>query len=211
MKALVVVLVLLGAVAYAVVDEGIRGRILGLFENPEQWQTEARAGDITSMVRLANAYENGDGVAQDLDSAIEWYMEAIQRGGVEANYFLGLIYYEGKGGVPQDHSRALSNLLLAAKHGVPKAQLIAGKMYEEGLGIRRDYKEAYYWYEIASKMGMPEAARDAERVTSLLNQEDIQDAVLLADRARGNFERARDIDLNIHLTSLLERHGAFGQ
>ncbi len=211
MKALVVVLVLLGAVAYAVVDEGIRGRILGLFENPEQWQTEAQAGDITSMVRLANAYENGDGIAQDINSAIEWYMEASQRGGVEGNYFLGLIYYEGKAGIAQDHARALPNLLLAARHGVPKAQLIAGKMHEEGLGIRRDYKEAYYWYELASKMGIPDAARDAERVTSLLSPEDVQDAARLADRARGGFERARDIDLNIHLTSLLERHGAFGQ
>lgn len=210
MKALAVLLVIAGAVAYAVLDDGIRGRIVALFENPAEWQVEAQAGDVTAMVRLADALETGEGIGQDIDAAVKWYADSIRRGSIEGNYFLGMALFEGRRGLQADPERALGHLQIAARYGIPRAHVALGKMFEDGLGTRRDYGQAYYWYHLASHFGIPSAESDKERLTALLDQGGIDSALARADASEPEFAREGRINLNIHLTSLLERRGAMG-
>ncbi|PIE00676.1 MAG: hypothetical protein CSA81_13570 [Acidobacteria bacterium] len=52
----------------------------------EFWEKAAQAGSPEAKCNLGILYENGDGVAQDLDKAREYYDEAA-RGGAEAAYY----------------------------------------------------------------------------------------------------------------------------
>ena len=61
-------------------------------------------------------YQNGEGVAQDLNEAVKWWRRAAEQGYLLAQYNLGAAYYEGQG-VPQDKVRALMWLFLSASTG----------------------------------------------------------------------------------------------
>jgi hypothetical protein len=45
----------------------------------------------------------------------------------------------------------------AATDGSARAQLVLAVMYTEGVGVPADYARAYYWFDMASKQGSPEA------------------------------------------------------
>ncbi|MFL2801194.1 MAG: tetratricopeptide repeat protein [Paracoccaceae bacterium] len=62
-------------------------------------------------------------------------------GNEKAQYFLGEIYYKGKG-IPQDYKKALKWYTLSAKQGNNVAQYNFGIMYSFGLGVVPDYKTA---------------------------------------------------------------------
>lgn len=47
----------------------------------------------------------GNGVPQDYEKARQWYEQAVVQDHVEAQYNLGVLYYEGLG-VPQDTTKA---------------------------------------------------------------------------------------------------------
>ena len=51
----------------------------------------------------------GDGVKQDMSQAIYWWRKAADQGDAEAQFNLGLSYFNG-GGVKQDMSQAISNI-----------------------------------------------------------------------------------------------------
>ena len=59
-------------------------------------------------------------------------------------------YFEGKNNIKKDYLKALSLYKQAAKQGNCKAQYMIGYMYHNGLGVEKDYREAFYWFEKAS-------------------------------------------------------------
>lgn len=46
----------------------------------------------------------------------------------------------------------------AAKLGNPQAQVNLGNLYDAGEGVCQDRKRAIYWYKLAIRKGIPEAA-----------------------------------------------------
>lgn len=65
----------------------------------------AESGDAQAMHNLGVFYFRGEGGAQDLASAVQWFRKAAAAGVVESQYNLGLLYQSGSG-VTQDLAQA---------------------------------------------------------------------------------------------------------
>jgi len=69
-----------------------------------------------NCLSLALMYENGFGVAQDVEKAIELYQKAASLGHPGAHNSIGDIYYFGKGNVEKDMKKAFTSYKTAADH-----------------------------------------------------------------------------------------------
>lgn len=67
------------------------------------------------------------------------------------------MYNTGKGG-DQDYAYAMRCFQTAAKQGYYDAHISIGNMYAQGLGVKKDYKEALFWWKLAMEKGHPKAA-----------------------------------------------------
>lgn len=102
---------------------------------------------------LGVMYSNGDGVEQDYQSAISWYEKAAQQGNAEAMNNLGNCYNNGQG-VKENLPEAFKWWLIAAQEDyVPCYTLVADIYYQGIYDVKKNYKEAAYWYEKAAKTG----------------------------------------------------------
>ncbi|MFT4091852.1 MAG: tetratricopeptide repeat protein [Asticcacaulis sp.] len=113
-------------------------------------QKAAEQGDSNSQTLLAEAYETGDGFAQDYAKAYELYVVAAEKGHIFAQYRLGYLYYIGKG-VEVDTVEAQNWFELSAMQGVPGAQYFMGMCYIESCKGVEDDMSAYKWFYIASR------------------------------------------------------------
>ncbi len=94
--------------------------------------------------------------SQDYKKAVKWFLLAADQGNVEAQFYLGAAYYEGKS-VPQDFKEAVKWFHLAAEQGNALAQYNLGVAYAAGKGVPQDFKEAVRWYRLAADQGNVEA------------------------------------------------------
>ena len=62
------------------------------------------------------AYFNGEGVAKDVDKAIQWFRNAAEQGHAESQCVMGMCYEEGVG-VVQDTDEAIKWYRKAAAQG----------------------------------------------------------------------------------------------
>ena len=93
------------------------------------------------------AYNNGD-----YATALKEWKPLAEKGDVDAQYYLGVLYDNGDG-VPQDYKEAVRWYKLAAEQGVAEAQFNLGNMYYDGQGVSVDYKEAVRWFTLAAEQG----------------------------------------------------------
>ena len=110
----------------------------------------ARADDIDDGVK---AYDEGN-YAQ----AIELFLPLANQGDAAAQFYLGLMYANGKG-VTQDHKEAMKWYRLAAAQGDTDAQHNLGEMYFNGHGVTQDYVRAHMWFNLAASQGSKEAKK----------------------------------------------------
>ncbi|KAG0276137.1 hypothetical protein BGZ95_007915, partial [Linnemannia exigua] len=61
---------------------------------------KAREGDMSAQVELGKAYFLGrdDVLPQDSEMALDWFLQAANRGNAEAQAYAGMFYYDGRGG-----------------------------------------------------------------------------------------------------------------
>ncbi len=119
-------------------------------------RTRAEQGDPEALNSLANAFANGQGVAQNLPEAIRLYQLAADRGLAPAQFNLGMMHELGRG-VKADIATAFKFYLKAAEQGFAPAQFNVGNMYANGIGIKPDYFEAALWFRQAADRSVPEA------------------------------------------------------
>jgi len=81
----------------------------------------ADAGDVQAMHNLGVYLFRGEGGAQDLAGAAQWFRKAAAAGVVDSQFNLGRLYQAGSG-VPQDISQARYWFRLAAARGDADAQ-----------------------------------------------------------------------------------------
>lgn len=81
-----------------------------------------------------------------------------ESGYAEAQYYLGMMYDDGKG-VARDPALAAGWYRKAAEQGIAAAQSNLGAMYETGDGLQTDYTLAAKWYRLAAEQGDEEAQR----------------------------------------------------
>ena len=117
-----------------------------------------------AQYNLGLAYENGYGVEQDYQKAIEWYQKAAQQGLAKAQSNLGGMYANGHG-VKQDYQKAIEWYQKAAQQGLAKAQYNLGLVYENGYGVTQDYEEAMFWYQKAADQGYALAQDALKKLT----------------------------------------------
>ena len=113
----------------------------------------------------ANNYYNGtNGVSKDYKKAIELYLQAAERGHVDAQFRLG--YYYAMESVPVDYKQAMQWYLKAAERGNRSAMCNIGIMYERGQGVSVDKSQALAWYNKAAEAGLEIAKENAEKLVA---------------------------------------------
>lgn len=113
---------------------------------------EAEGGDPYAQLNLGAAYDQGLGVASDLEEAERWYRRAAEQGLAEARFNLGhLLVSRGEAVEGAKWLRA------AAEQGLADAQYLLGVICAEGLGLPRDAGEAERWLRRAAEQDHGEA------------------------------------------------------
>jgi TPR repeat protein len=120
-------------------------------------KAKAERGDRLAQCNLAKRYANGEGVALDQLQAVSFYRKAATQGLAEAQFLLGLCYFNGCEGVVQDEVQAVSFYRKAAEQGYAEAQNALGGCYFLGQGLAQDRVKAVSFYRKAAEQGLPEA------------------------------------------------------
>jgi len=121
---------------------------------------KANAGDPAAEVQVGEAYEAGNGVAQDLNQAAAWYLKAAKQNNIPGELHLAVLYRDGGGNTfPRDLTKAAAWYLKAAGQGDVGAQGTMGMLYTLGVGVPRSDVEAYFWLDLASSVQGPDQAR----------------------------------------------------
>ena len=84
---------------------------------------------------------------------LEEAISKAEAGDAEAQYQMGLKYYNGRVNVDVDYKKAFEWYQKAAEQGHVKAQNNLGLMYQTGQGTSKDIQKAIYWYEKAVEQG----------------------------------------------------------
>lgn len=93
------------------------------------------------------AYEQSD-----YQTAFKLWLPLAEQGNADAQFNLGLIYYNGRG-VKQDDFEAVKWFRKAAEQGDETAQFNLGVMYGKGRGVKQDDVEAMKWFRKAAEQG----------------------------------------------------------
>ena len=87
---------------------------------------------------------------------LDWLEKAAANGYGNAEYVLGLVYWNGLG-VAQDKDQGFALLVRAAAHGVINAYYHIGMIYELGRKGQKDPDKALFWLEKAAHFGSKDA------------------------------------------------------
>lgn len=90
--------------------------------------------------------------ARDYTNSLNCTEDFTKRDDVVAEYYLGLIYYKGKG-VNVDFKKAYKSFLRAADRGYAPAQNSLGVMFDNGQGVIQNFRTAFSWYLKAASRG----------------------------------------------------------
>jgi len=123
----------------------------------------AEQGDAVAQNNLGVCYEQGNGVAQDIDEAVKWYRKAAEQGLAEAQNNLGVCYLMGRG-VPEDEAEGVKWLRLGAEQGYVLAQRNLGSCYANGYGVPQDKAEAVKWLRKAMEQGDEKAIELLQKI-----------------------------------------------
>jgi TPR repeat protein len=112
-------------------------------------------------------------------------VEAAERecgeGIAQSCFDAGVAYAIGYG-AKKDHQKAANLMSTAAHHGHVLGQLNYASMYEVGMGVERDMKTAYTWYQAAARKGNQKAKAKADELRPQLSKPQLQDADLQAQK-----------------------------
>ncbi len=119
-------------------------------------------------------------LAEDLFAVVE----RAGKGHADAQFRMGLIYFEGDI-VSKDARQAASWYRKAAEQGDTLAQINLGALYANGTGIERDDARAYAWTSLAAGQGNEIAKRNRTMLRQTMTTGDLLGGSALAVRLRG--------------------------
>ena len=123
------------------------------------------------------------------ETHIEKQTKLAKGGDADAQFNLGLIYYNGKG-VPQDYKEAIKWFTKSAEQGDADAQAIVGVCHADGLGVAKNLIEGYAWYNIAIANGNEFAKALASAIE--LSSEQLVEAQSLSIEIQKRIEANRE-------------------
>ncbi len=117
-----------------------------------EFSLQSQPQDPISQTQLAQAYELGTDVPENIDDAFYWYSQSADNGNADAQFKLGEWYLAGKS-VEQDNKMALEWFIKAALQGNKRAPVEVAKIYESSLEkeLLQPLDAAQLWYEAALK------------------------------------------------------------
>lgn len=177
----VLALVLMAPVA-AVADAGQQKWQAGDWAGAvAEWNRAAARGDADALFGLGQAYRLGRGVAENRDTAIDYYRRAADRGHLQALASLGLTLFQNG-----QKTEALKLLREAADRGEPRAAYVLGVATFGGDGTQRNQVLGYAYVLRARDAGLalagPQAARMAALMSVAARARAVETAAALADR-----------------------------
>lgn len=110
-------------------------------------------GDARATLRLAERFENGDGVHQDDCEALRLYRAAADTGLADAQFALGLAHAGQRLGLTEDYAEAVRWFWRAAEQGDPRAQREIGLCFKTGKAAPHDPAEAVRRFRVAADGG----------------------------------------------------------
>ncbi len=113
----------------------------------------AEAGDANAQNIVADAYDEGNGVTQDHDKALELWIKSANQGFSRARYNLGLLYENGRDGIAPDIEEAIRWYLKAAASKNPDAFTNLGYIFESGKRGAPDFDLAQQYYRGGVALG----------------------------------------------------------
>jgi TPR repeat protein len=128
-------------------------------------RASAEAGDASAQFNLGKAYEYGNGVLKNDESAVKWYRKAADQGNPDAENRLGVMYRLGQG-VSRDKEEAVRWYHKAAMQQNPQAMFNLGASYYNGDGVEVDDVMSCAWFVLAQEAGNPAADEAVRRAGS---------------------------------------------
>lgn len=105
-------------------DAGMRALVDGDYAVAYcNWIPLARQGDADAQYHLGWLYANGNGLAVDIEKALDWWLRAARQGHTDAQFAVALAYMTGEG-IGRDLDRAVDWYLSAARLGHADAREI---------------------------------------------------------------------------------------
>lgn len=120
------------------------------------YRLSALSGYAPAQNYLGFRYFNGEGVAENVDSALFWLAKAAGQGDAKAANNLGFLLANSDR-VSRDYPQAIRWLTVAADAGVPTGESLLADLYRRGLGTPPDTARAEQLYERAILHGLHDA------------------------------------------------------
>ena len=116
---------------------------------------------LESLKYNAQKYYWGNEVRQNLPKALALYLQAAQKGDIEAQFIVGGMYFKGIG-TEKNSKEAFKWLYKAAVNGesTPQSQKILGQAFLLGNVVPQNYTKSIQWYERASESGDHDAQNE---------------------------------------------------
>ena len=112
----------------------------------------AKKGSVFSNMLIASCYQNGLGVAKDVNRAIPYLTAAAEKNCVPAQRDLGMILINGKKAM-----EAVTWFKKGTENGDIPCTFYYGKMLVEGLGVKANKKEGADYLLKSADAGFPQA------------------------------------------------------
>jgi len=151
----------------------------------QELMNRSQAGDAEAQVELGRTYEDGKGVPQNDDLAINWFRKAAEQDNAKGQNSLGVMYALGRG-VMRDRDEAVRWYRKAAKQGLPEAAYNLAIAYYNGEGAPEDLNLAYAWMMFASSRGDAQAKEALDRMENEMHRHvDLSKLILAAFYEKG--------------------------
>ena len=120
------------------------------------YRLAADRGNIESQYTFAQLAEDGTGLDQSLDLAIQYYRMGAKKGIPEYMIALADIYDKHKE-LNKSDREVMKMYLKAGAFGSSKGMLTTGTRYEEGIGCEKNLKKAMRYYRAGAILGNTDA------------------------------------------------------
>ena len=129
----------------------------------------------------AGPFEDGVAASRrgDYATALRIFHSLAGEGNAEAQFNLGVMYFDGKG-VPQDYAEAAKWFRLAATQGNADAQFKLGTMYAKGQGVVQSHVRAHLWFSLSSFSGNSNAVSGRQLAAKRMTAQQLEQARKLA-------------------------------
>jgi len=166
---------------------------------PDFKETKARAeqGDPEAQYNLAVMHDMGIGAPKNYTESGKWYAKAAAQGVAEAQFQLGVRYYEHGKQAKKNYETAFSWFYKAALQGMAEAQYNVGLMYQLGRGVATNRVEAYKWYIVSAAQGYAKSLAARENLAGDLPRKDVAEG----ERRAAAFEPKRTFQPQANLAA----------